>query len=271
MSRKFAVVTTFNEDGMNLYGQNMIDSFEKNWPEEIDLYVYAENCAPLHTKTNIHIRNLMENPGIVKFKAKWKDVPKANGKENPKGRVDSHKGFKWDAIRFCHKVFAIFDCAKSLEGSDVDTLIWMDADTLCHSAMPINFLENFVPANKHICYFSREPKWPECGFYSMAIKEEVVKRFLSRFQWVWDHAEEGIFTMKEWHDSFVFYEIVKEFRNVEGFMEHSLSNVSIQGEGHPIINSSIGAYIDHMKGNRKVDGKSYNKDLKVERTESYWK
>jgi len=215
MSRKFAVVTTFNKAGMDLYGQKMIDSFEKNWPAEVDLYVYAEGCTPNKTRNNTYVRELMQNAGIVKFKAKWKDVPKANGLENPKGRVDSHKGFKWDAIRFCHKVFAIFDCAKSLDGSDVDELIWMDADTLCHSAM--------------------------------------------------------LFTMKEWHDSFVFYEIVKEFRQVQGFVEHSLSNVTIQGEGHPIINSKLGAYIDHMKGNRKVDGKSYAKDLKVERKEDYWK
>ena len=105
----------------------------------------------------------------------------------------------------------------------------------------------------------------------MKLKEDLTKMFLSRFQWVYDHAEEGIFTMKEWHDSFVFYEIIKEFRQVEGFKEHSLSNVTIQGEGHPIINSKLGAYIDHMKGNRKQDGKSYAKDLKVERKEDYWK
>jgi hypothetical protein len=271
MSRKFAVVTTFNKAGMDLYGQKMIDSFEKNWPAEVDLYVYAEGCTPNKTRNNTYVRELMQNAGIVKFKAKWKDVPKANGLENPKGRVDSHKGFKWDAIRFCHKVFAIFDCAKSLDGSGVDELIWMDADTLCHSVMPNDFLDKFIPHNSHICYFSREPKWPECGFYSMKLKEDITKKFLSRFQWVYDHAEEGIFTMKEWHDSFVFYEIVKEFRQVQGFVEHSLSNVTIQGEGHPIINSKLGAYIDHMKGNRKVDGKSYTKDLKVERKEDYWK
>jgi wyosine [tRNA(Phe)-imidazoG37] synthetase (radical SAM superfamily) len=64
---------------------------------------------------------------------------------------------------------------------------------------------------------------------------------------------------------------MKEFRNVQGFKEHSLSNVTISGEGHPIINSKLGAYIDHMKGERKVRGKSDKKDLKVQRTEDYWK
>ncbi len=271
MSRKFAVVTTFNQDGLDLYGQKMIDSFEQNWPNEVDLYVYAEKCTPKKTKRNIIIRDLLAQKPINVFKGIWKDVPKANGKENPKGRVDAHKGFKWDAIRFCHKVYAIFDCAKSLSKSDVDVLIWMDADTLCHSYMPIKFLDDFIPPEKSVCYFDRSPKWPECGFYSMNLKDDATHKFLSRFQWVWDNAEQGIFTMKEWHDSFVFYEIIKEFRNVQGFQEHNLSNVTISGEGHPIINSKLGAYIDHMKGERKVRGKSDKKDLRVQRSEDYWK
>ena len=94
MSRKFAVVTTFNKDGMDLYGQKMIDSFERNWPNEVDLYVYAENCTPNKTKRNVIVRDLLAQKPINVFKGIWKDVPKANGKENPKGRVDSHKGFK---------------------------------------------------------------------------------------------------------------------------------------------------------------------------------
>jgi len=77
--------------------------------------------------------------------------------------------------------------------------------------------------------------------------------------------------MKEWHDSFVFFEVVKEFRKVAEFDEVNLSNVTISGEGHPIINSRIGAYIDHMKGERKVRGKSDKKDLKVTRNEEYWR
>jgi len=271
MARKFSVVTTFNQKGLETYGQRMIDSFEKSWPDDVSLFVYTEDCTPKTTKSNIIVKDLMADPYIQAFKHKWKDVDKANGRENPKGRVDSHKGFKWDAIRFCHKVYSIFNCAKILHRGETDVLIWMDADTYCHSPMSVSFLEEFIPSDSTITYFSREPKWPECGFYSMNLRDDVCIRFLSRFQWVWDNAEEGIFTMKEWHDSYVFYEIVKEFRSVEGFKEHSLSNVSIKGEGHPIINSKIGAYIDHMKGDRKFRGKSDAKDLKIQRNESYWR
>jgi len=41
---KISVVTTFNQSGYEKYGRNMINSFIKNWPEEVTLYAYSENC-----------------------------------------------------------------------------------------------------------------------------------------------------------------------------------------------------------------------------------
>ena len=43
------------------------------------------------------------------------------------------------------------------------------------------------------------------------------------------------------------------------------------GEGHPLINSQWGAFLDHLKGKRKDTGKSLKTDLVVERNEQYWK
>jgi len=44
----------------------------------------------------------------------------------------------------------------------------------------------------------------------------------------------------------------------------------VTGEGHPLINSMWGAYLDHLKGGRKALGKSKRTDLLVPRTEPYW-
>jgi hypothetical protein len=43
------------------------------------------------------------------------------------------------------------------------------------------------------------------------------------------------------------------------------------GGGHPLINTELGKYMDHMKGDRKSEGKSKKSDIMVNRTESYWK
>lgn len=264
--RKIAVVTTFNESGMIKYGQRMIDSFCQNWPTDVTLYVYVENCEPKVLANNVIIKNIFDVSDFVKFKNKWKDEPKANGvcpwpERYPK---DHYKMFKWDAVRFSHKVYSIFDCAKH---TDADVLIWMDADTFCHSPITMENLYNLIPENVDLGYLGRGKKWPECGLYSMALKNKGTQKFLKAFKKAYDDAENGIFTMDEWHDSFVFEEIRKKVNPYT----INWSEGIIRGEGHPLINSQWGAYLDHLKGPRKDLGMSKKTDLVIERTESYWK
>lgn len=264
---KYAIVTTFNKQGLDLYGQKMIDSFVKNWPTDVKLYLYAESCVPnTHGATNIHIINaVVELTDLNRFKNKWKDVPKANGvcpwpEKRPK---DWHKGFKWDAVRFSNKVYSIFHCANMTEA---DVLIWMDADMVCHTPITQETLEKLVPAEYDICYLGRENKWPECGLYSLNLNKKSTHEFLKRFKRAYDYAEEGIFKMDEWHDSFVFDEILKSL----DVKKLNWSAGLIKGEGHPLINTEWGAYLDHLKGDRKQLGKSKITDLIKDRTEEYW-
>lgn len=83
---------------------------------------------------------------------------------------------------------------------------------------------------------------------------------------MYDDAENGIFQQDEWHDSFIF-DVV---RRQTALNELDWSSHLITGEGHPLINSDWGAYLDHLKGSRKRTGRSLPADLKVKRTEAYW-
>ena len=267
--RTYSVVTTFNKQGLHNYGQRFIDSWAQKWPKEVTLYVYAEDCLPKVEAENIIVKDFhAESADLVAFKTKWKDVPKANGDVSAdpvrSKRRDAGKGFKWDAVRFSHKVYSIFHCA---EICDTDVLIWMDADTFCHSTMPITDLENIITKKSDLCYVGRERKWPECGVYSINLKSKGGIRFLKEFKWVYDNAEDGIFKMAEWHDSYVFEEVRKKVNPTCTNWGAGL----IRGEGHPIINSVWGKYIDHLKGARKQRGKSLAKDLLQPRDEYYWK
>ena len=40
---------------------------------------------------------------------------------------------------------------------------------------------------------------------------------------------------------------------------------------HVFINSVLGDYIDHMKGKRKIKGKSSRSDLRSKKNQDYWK
>lgn len=274
----FSVVTTFHKDGYEKYGKRMIETFLKNWPQAVTLIVYAEDCQVTESAPNLIVRDLhKESQELVVFKEKWKNVPKANGdvSDDPirSKRKDSGKGFKWHAIRFAHKVYSIFDCARK---TNSDILMWMDADTICHSTITINDLEKMIPSNSELCFLGRKGKYSECGLYSLNLKSENIRNFLSEFQRVYDDAENGIFLMEEWHDSYVFDQVRKKFPNLKQIdwaaHLHDLRPKpgNSTGEGHPLINSEWGAWLDHLKGSRKNIGKSKREDLKVPRKEPYW-
>ena len=274
-----SVVTTFHKAGYDLYGKRMINSFLKNWPSEIKLYVYAEDCAVEESAPNLIVRDLHQSsPELVAFKNRWKNVPKANGDVSAdpirSKRKDSGKGFKWHAIRFAHKVYSIFACAKEC---NTEWLMWMDADTYCHSIISQKTIGRFLPGKQELCYLGRRGKYSECGLYAMKLTSQNTQDFVTEFQRVYDEAENnGIFQMAEWHDSFVFDEVRKRLPKLK---QHNWSAMlgdlrprpgMSSGEGHPLINCEWGAYLDHLKGNRKQTGMSKRDDLKVDRTEPYW-
>ena len=85
--------------------------------------------------------------------------------------------------------------------------------------------------------------------------------------WTDLYISDKIFKELEWHDSYVFWQCVKRIAPNDG--------VDIgKGAGakgpHVFINSVLGGYIDHMKGKRKVLGKSSKSDLRGVRDEDYW-
>lgn len=265
---KYTVCTTFNAAGYEKYGQRMIQTFLQNWPDSVDLVVYAENCSVKESAPNLIVHDLESvSPELVAFKNKWRGVPKANGdvSSDPvrSQRKDAGKGFKWDAVRFAHKVYSIFHAART---HSTDWLLWMDADMVCHSPITVEVLDQLCPGIHDLCFLGRRGKYTECGLYAMNLRHSSIERFLWDFQRMYDQAESGIFNLVEWHDSFVFDAV----RNNHKLNQHDWSSHLITGEGHPLINSAWGAYLDHLKGDRKTLGKSKAKDLKVQRTEAYW-
>jgi len=271
-------LTTFHKPGLDLYGQRFIDSFAKNVDKKIKLLVYAENCTPINPDINqITIIDSKELNKLNQFKAQWGNVPKANGKcPFPEKRPrDHHKEFKWDAVRFANKVYAVFDAVTRT--NDTWT-VWIDADTYVHT--PINYeqFQQLLPSDKWITFVGRgkgSQTWPESGFYGLNTEHDTCKKFLNEFERMYQDADNGIFKLDEWHDSYVFGKILNQLTPIDkNFHDYSKDiynkTAKTGGGGHPLINSVLGNYFDHMKGSRKNKGKSQKKDLLSNRTESYW-
>lgn len=272
------VVTTFHKPGLDLYGQKFLDSFSKYVDKRIKLVVYAENCNPKNPDlSQITILDAIKTlPKLNEFKLRWKDDPKANGKcPWPERRPrDYHKEFKWDAVRFANKVYAVFDACNT----GADWVVWMDADSIIHSTWNYNDWLELLPKTSWITYVGRGStvqSWPECGFYGLNLNDETCKEFLAEFERMYEDADNGIFTLDEWHDSFVFGTILNKLKkrhpNVLDYTaELSLTGAKTGGGGHPLINSKLGRWMDHMKGDRKQLGKSKRSDLIVKHRSSYW-
>ena len=271
-------LTTFHKPGLELYGQRFIDSFARNVDKKIKLLVYAENCSPVNPDNEqIKIVDAKQLNKLNQFKARWGNVPKANGKcPFPEKRPrDHHKEFKWDAVRFANKVYAVFD---AVERSTTPWTVWIDADTYVHSPISFEQFQSLLPNDKWITFVGRgkgSQTWPECGFYGLNTHNETCNKFLKEFERMYEDADNGIFKLDEWHDSFVFGKILNQLTPLDkNFLDYS-SNIynktaKTGGGGHPLINSVLGNYFDHMKGARKTKGKSQRKDLLNNRAESYW-
>ena len=279
MSKQITVVTTFHPAGLSKYGQRMIDSFALNIDKRIKLLVYAEDCKPVNPDpSRIEILDAKAAlPKLNAFKSTWGHIPKANGditnEPQRHTRKDWMKQFKWDAVRFANKTYAVYDaCVRSK-----DWCVWMDADTYVHSPWTYEDFAAQLPDNAWITYVGRgkgSQTWPECGFYGLNLNHPVCNEFLKEFERVYEEADNGIFLLDEWHDSYVFGNILKmynQFPSHDYSADMYLREAKSGGGGHPLINGPLGKWIDHMKGGRKDDGKSRRADIMVNRTEDYWR
>lgn len=273
------VVTTFHKPGLDLYGQKFIDSFAKNVDKKIKMLVYAEDCEPINPDpTQIIVYDARtELPKLNAFKERWGKDPKANGKcPWPERRPrDWNKEFKWDAVRFANKVYAVFDACEKHKG---DWVVWMDADTYVHTPWSYREFKELLPDTSWITYVGRgkgSQTWPECGFYGLNLANLDCQAFLKEFESYYEQAEQKMFTLDEWHDSYIFGVVLEKYKkfapNVLDYSaEMYLTNAKTGGGGHPLINSKLGNWIDHMKGDRKNLGKSKSSDLIVKHSNSYW-
>ena len=280
-NKHITVVTTFHPRGLAVYGQKFLDSFARHVDKRIRLLVYAEDCKPINPDpSRIEILDQVSTlPKLVAFKEQWRDIPKANGKCPPEIKArrprDWDKEFKWDAVRFANKVYAVFDAVERSK----DWLVWMDADSIIHSDWRYEDFADLLPNTSWITYVGRgkgSQTWPECGFYGMNLKDPVCQEFLAEFERMYEDADRGIFTLEEWHDSYVFGTILEHMKKTApNVLDYSaeiyLSNTAkTGGGGHPLINSKLGRWMDHMKGDRKFEGASKRKDLMGHRNEPYW-
>jgi len=248
----YRVVTTCHEKGWKDYGKRMVKSFLHYWPADVRFTLYAEGFTP-----DIPLKDVRPLPGWQQeFKRRHAGIPKHNGV-----LPDRPYQLLYDAVRFSHKVGAmVATCVES----EADVVIWIDADTVTHSPVSKHFLDSLMKPDSTIAWLNRAHKYPECGFVMFNQQHPLTDRLIA--DWFLLYQTDSLFKLQHWTDCHSLEHVVKELEAPWSSLSGRYAN-----SGHPFINGPLGSVMDHLKGNRKHEGKSRRMDLRIRRAEPYWR
>jgi hypothetical protein len=249
---------TFHAEGYERFGREFIDSFRRHWPKETKLWIFAEGCKP-EGCDRVIVRDLHEDAkDLVAFKQRHANNPGA------RGHFGETYQYMLDSVRWSHRIFALREAALR---SDADILVNIDADIVCFRDMPIEFLATLMPADADIAFMPRKNIYSECSFVLYNLRNPVVRKFITDHTDYYTH--DKIFQLFRWTDCHAFDAMVAAHRKAGTLKFHNL-NEGVPDSMHPFVNGPLGSYMDHLKGGRKDEGRSSDKDLVVARTEEYW-
>lgn len=161
------------------------------------------------------------------------------------------------------QTFAIFHAART---AGTDVLVWLDADIRVFADVPPAFLEATIPEACLLGYLAR-PKFSECGFVAYNLRHPAIGDFIAAYEAM--YARDRLFGLAEFHDSFVFDAVRRRFER-RGCETYDIGQGLGARSGHVFVNSPLGRFMDHMKGERKDLGASRRSELIVPRSEDYW-
>lgn len=201
MSVAVAVVTTFGDASWDLYAKSMLTSFVANWPDEIPIMVQID--TPLLSEQVSKI--IRPQDGL---QSGWKPEHAAFVERN-KGKDDA-QDYRKQAVRFCHKVFALKNALDSISearkagNEDVCRyLIWLDADVLTPRKVTIDDIIKCLPKEGDAVSYLGRKDWDhsECGWLAFDLEQnasQIIDYVVKAY------ASDSIFQCEQWHDSWIF-------------------------------------------------------------------
>lgn len=263
---KLAFVSTMNQKLYDFYGKRFLIEFAKYASREIKLFIVFEGAYPeeiLHLSDNIIVIPLISEDHNI-FMKKFGSLQEARGLkikifiENGEQKINFRPDYRYDAIRFSYKPFSIHQSLEYIP-DDIDYLIWTDADLRCKKNFNANDLKEFLPEkNEVMSYLGRKNAYSECGFLGFNLNLKSTIDYINRMIDIYRNGE--IFSLEQWHDSFIWDYIRLEFQDS---LNAKFKDISGEGSDkeHVYINTGLDEYFDHLKGpKRKEEGQSTSED-----------
>lgn len=235
-------ITTFSQDGYELYGHRMIDTWLRFWPENYKLQVYTEGYSL--TETNVRLISLdLEKTclDLVNFKKNSSVLLSKSESKRELRRVQ--KTVKWS-----HKVYAM---SHALKNSNDDFIIFLDGDTYTTNFVPVNLAEMLVKKKLFSVHFEHLKKYGlhfETGLIVFNMKHhqvELLKHHLTR---AYDNLD--IYKMKKTWDGFWLAHLYEEYK---------LDVLDLSQDGKGVFgNKYVKDILKHDVGNKKYLDAGYN-------------
>ena len=245
------IITSMNERLYHEYGHRFFDTFDRR----LELIVYHEDYSdsagdkpPYIPQWAGHIHTPTVVPELYRWCEAHKDRP-----------ISCYKD---DAVRFSHKVWAIWHAVMAYSGwtEAYSGIIWMDADTVFKAMpTPLELVQYLDRAD--ISLYDR-PEHPETGCIWFSTRHKEINAWNSTYECTARHfvnrlrlwyESDRIYELPEQHDAYVTGHILRtEFKGKWA----SLSETDRAPGRHPQAVSKSAQWWDHAKGPRKMQGRS---------------
>ncbi len=263
------VLTTFHKLGWEQYGKRMVETFLQYWPADIKIHLYCENV-----QTGLKDTRVVEHD-IFAVCPQAKNFVAAHNNDYNNGIRDGVRDFKYDAVKFCYKVFA--QCHR-IKNSKADTLIFLDADTVTFAEPPVEKLMDLLPNDNFTAYIGRpnNKKLPfaETGYIMYNLRHPNTRNFADVFEDLYTTGK--IFDLQYQVDCFTYDTARRITEQTHVAKSNDITGPEGLGKRHPFVNTILGTFMDHLKGDdRKAKGRSNIEDfkdkVKEQRTkQEYW-
>ena len=226
---KTLVVTSYNHRLYEDYAHRFLDTYKG----ELDLAIVSEDQLP--TLSNTQTLHMTAHTNFVKQNS-WR----------------TPTSFKQDAVRFCHKPYAIWTAMQhihSLEYNPYTGLLWLDADTVFHKPLTEELIQERLYTEHTYTYMGRPNYHSETGVLWFNTENKNSRDYVNLVVELYNTND--IYKLDETHDSYV-WDWVRTKRKIRA----RDIGISERVPGGHIQARLFGEWFDHLKGKRKQQGYS---------------
>jgi hypothetical protein len=250
------IVTSFNPKGWETYAKKMIDSVVKYMADDLHLTAYYHDFTDEQIKefpkTNkITFRNLNEVDEMITYREEMKLHDGTEGGKMP---------YNWrlDAIKWCHKVYALTDFSFKLVEKSVQVgwVVWLDADIILRKPVNKQDLFGIIPLGSELVHLGRKDvDYSETSFMAFNLNTVPPLDLLGDMRGLYNSHE--VLSYREWHDGFIFERLFNIY-GAHGLKKHSLTP-DVRG-----LDAFMADVIRHYKFSRILETGTWNGGRAIE-------